>query len=65
MPIAINASIFYFLQHRQMKMDELVEDIKHLDINKELVDDTLPLSTGCSNSIKINVQYLLSMSLLM
>jgi hypothetical protein len=56
---------FYFLQHRQMKMDELVEDIKHLDINKEFVDDTLPLSTGCSNSININVQYLLSMSLLM
>ena len=47
-----------------MKLDELVEDVMNLDINKESMDDNLGYSQDqsivCLNSFNIDIQHLMS-----
>ena len=38
-PITINTFCFFGIELTQMKLDELVEDVMNLDINKEFMDD--------------------------
>ena len=49
---------FFGIELAQMKLDELVEDVTNLDINKESMDDnrshSQDQSTICSNSFNID-----------
>ena len=48
---------FFGIELAQMKLDELVEDVMNLDINKESMDDrshSQDYSTVYSNSFNIN-----------
>ena len=50
-------SSFFGIELAQMKLDELVEDVMNLDINKESMDDrshSQDYSTVYSNSFNIN-----------
>ena len=50
--------LFFGIELAQMKLDELVEDVINLDINKESMDDnrghSQDWSTVCSNSFNID-----------
>ena len=50
--------LFFGIELAQMKLNELVEDVMNLDINKESMDDnhghSQDYSTVCSNSFNID-----------
>ena len=59
---------FFCIELAQMKLDELVEDVTNLDINKESMDDnrghSWDQSTVYSNSFNIDTQHLMSLRIL-